>query len=46
MRLDIKLNNDFLKRTNDFLKDFDLRALKNKLEIEAEKQKELEKNGV
>ena len=39
----IKLNNSFLKRTNVFLKDFDLSVLKNKLEIEAEKQKQLEK---
>ena len=39
----IKLNNSFLKRTNDFLEGFDLAALKNKLEIEVEKQKQLEK---
>jgi len=40
---EIKLNNSFLKRTNDFLKDFDLSTLKNKLEVEVKKQKELEK---
>jgi DNA repair exonuclease SbcCD ATPase subunit/DNA repair exonuclease SbcCD nuclease subunit len=43
LKEEIKLNNSFLKRTNSFLKDFDLAALKNKLEIEAEKQKQLEK---
>jgi len=43
LKKQIKLNNSFLKRTNVFLKDFDLPALKNKLEIEVEKQKQLEK---
>jgi len=43
LKKEIKLNNSFLKRTNVFLKDFDLSALKNKLEIEVEKQKQLEK---
>ena len=43
LKEEIKLNNSFLKRTNVFLKDFDLPALKNKLEIEVEKQKQLEK---
>jgi|15BtaG_2_1085339.scaffolds.fasta_scaffold02440_2 DNA repair exonuclease SbcCD ATPase subunit len=39
----IKLNNSFLKQTSDRLEGFDLAALKNKLKVEVEKQKQLEK---
>jgi len=43
LKEEIKLNNIFLKRANNFLKDFDLTSLEGRLKSEVEKQKELEK---
>ena len=40
---EIKLNVSFLKRTNNFLKKFDLQHFKNRLEDEDRKQKSVEK---
>jgi DNA repair exonuclease SbcCD ATPase subunit len=43
LKKEIKLNVSFLKRTNDFLKKFNLQYFKNKLENEIKKQKIAEK---